>query len=56
MASKVQVSNKSRKKVDSEDQPAVFNISSTETKALLASDTGATLVLWRSNNVSMPEN
>ena len=50
MTSKVQVSNKSWKKVDSDDQPAFFNISSTEAEALLAADTGAT------NNISMPEN
>ena len=32
--------------MDSEDQPAVFNSSSTETKALLAADNAAALVLW----------
>ena len=42
--------------MDSEDQLADFNISSTETEAFLAADTGATLVLWGLHNISMPEN
>ena len=32
--------------MDSEDQPAVFNSSSTETYALLAADNAVALVLW----------
>ena len=32
--------------MDSEDQPAVLNISSTEPEALLAADTAAARVLW----------
>ena len=41
--------------MDSEDQPVVFNISSTENEALLAADTAAALVMWGLNIMLMPE-